>query len=81
MNPAMHAFIEAHQPCTARQVADGLGVTRRAVTRQHERGELRISDWLRDQRYGIRVARYSLSTPKASQAVTRWVGDKYPGAM
>lgn len=43
----MLLFIEMHQPCSAAQVAAGLGITRQSVYEQHKKKKIRVVEWSR----------------------------------
>lgn len=61
MTPAMRAYFEANQPCTARHVAEAVGITANGVQKFKAMGEIRIVGWQRAAN-GRAVALYELGS-------------------
>jgi len=45
MTPAMQAYLEANQPCTAEQIAQALGLIPDTIRKAHRKGQLHITSW------------------------------------
>lgn len=59
----MQQYLEANQPCSAKQIAQALGVTRQAVYEQHEKKAMHVEAWGREPS-GHAVALYVLGPGK-----------------